>query len=100
MDLEEQKEEGKRAKLRETNQAGKKNLGSEAYNPLSLEYHPTEAGMKLKARDDQAKHRAMLRSQNIDSKGNSTYNILTGALRVGVAVPPGGPVAKPEVKKG
>ncbi len=86
MDEEDKKEGEKLTKLKEGNQAGKKNMSSAAYNPITLEYNPTEGGTKLKQYDDMAKYRAQLRSYNIDSKSNSGYNILTGATRVGVVV--------------
>eukprot|EP00831_Metopus_contortus_P057008 TRINITY_DN4952_c0_g1_i6.p1 TRINITY_DN4952_c0_g1~~TRINITY_DN4952_c0_g1_i6.p1 ORF type:complete len:164 (-),score=29.82 TRINITY_DN4952_c0_g1_i6:32-523(-) len=73
-----------RSKLRDTNQAGKKNLSSAAYNPITLEYDPTDSGIKLKQQDDMSKYRAQLRSHNIDSKSNCGYNLLTGETRVGV----------------
>ena len=86
MDNEAHREEQKISKLKETNQAGKKNLSSAAYNPITLEYDPTESGKKLKQSDDMAKYRAQLRSYNIDTKSNCGYNILTGNQRVGVVV--------------
>lgn len=86
MDEEEKKESARLAKLKESNQAGKKNKNSAPYNPLTLEYDPTESGMKLKQMDDMAKYRAQLRSYNIDSKSNSGYNLLTGAPREGIKV--------------
>ena len=84
MDEEEKKDTQKVTKLKDTNQAGKKNLSSAAYNPLTLEYDPTESGAKLKQCDDMSKYRAQLRSHNIDSKSNSAYDIITGAQRLGV----------------
>ena len=99
MDEEEKKDTTKVAKLKDTNQAGKKNMSSAAYNPLTLEYDKTTSGTKLKESDESAKYRAQLRSHNIDSKSNSGYNILTGAERTGVTVskpaflPPGPPPA-------
>jgi len=86
MDEEDKKESSRLVKLKDTNQAGKKNLSSAAYNPLTLEYDPTESGLKLKQADDMAKYRAQLRSHNIDTKANCGYNLLTGAERVGVVV--------------
>eukprot|EP00826_Nyctotherus_ovalis_P004764 TRINITY_DN11050_c0_g2_i3.p1 TRINITY_DN11050_c0_g2~~TRINITY_DN11050_c0_g2_i3.p1 ORF type:complete len:139 (-),score=61.06 TRINITY_DN11050_c0_g2_i3:48-464(-) len=86
MDELDRREEEKLAKLKDSQQAGKKNLSSAAYNPITLEYDPTESGKKLKEADDMAKYRAQLRSHNIDCKSNSGYNILTGEVRVGVAV--------------
>ena len=86
MDAMEKRDEEKLNKLKETQQAGKKNLSSAAYNPITLEYDPTEGGKKLKQADDIAKYRAQLRSYNIDCKSNSGYNILTGEARTGVTV--------------
>ena len=105
MDEEDKKEGDKLSKLKDTNQAGKKNLSSAAYNPLTLEYDPTESGSKLKQSDDLAKFRAQLRSHNIDSKSNSGYNVITGETRVGVVVSKPGflaapaPPGKEELKK-
>lgn len=108
MDEEDKKEGDKMAKLKETSLAGKKNLSSAAYNPITLEYNPTDSGVKLKQSDDMAKYRAQLRSYNIDSKSNSGYNLLTGATRLGVVVskpdflapqPPKAPAPAPEAKK-
>ena len=86
MDNEVTKEDDKISKLRDSHQAGKKNLSSAAYNPITLEYDPTDSGQKLKQADDMAKYRAQLRSYNIDCKSNSGYNILTGGDRIGVVV--------------
>jgi len=86
MDEEDKKETEKLSKLKDTNQAGKKNASSAAYNPITLEYAPTSEGVKLKQSDDLAKYRADMRSYNIDTKSNSGYNILTGATRTGVQV--------------
>ncbi len=86
MDEEDKKESVRLAKLKETNKAGKKNQNSAPYNPLTLEYDPTESGQKLKQLDEMAKYRAQLRSYNIDSRSNCGYNLLTGAPRAGVVV--------------
>eukprot|EP00826_Nyctotherus_ovalis_P053585 TRINITY_DN6987_c0_g1_i1.p1 TRINITY_DN6987_c0_g1~~TRINITY_DN6987_c0_g1_i1.p1 ORF type:complete len:192 (-),score=65.99 TRINITY_DN6987_c0_g1_i1:47-622(-) len=73
MDEEQKHEDAKLQKLRDTCGAGKKNLSSAAYNPITLEYDPTENGIKLKQADDMAKYRAQLRSYNIDTKSNCGY---------------------------
>ena len=91
MDEDDKKEEGKLTKLKDSNQVGKKNLSSAAYNPITLEYNPTDGGVKLKQADDVAKYRAQLRCNNIDTKSNSGYNILTGATRSAA------PASKPEL---
>ena len=86
MDEEQKREDNKLTKLKQTSGAGKKNYSSAAYNPITLEYDPTESGMKLRQADELAKYRAQLRSYNIDSKSNCGYNILTGNERRGVVV--------------
>lgn len=86
MDEEEKKEAARVEKLRESNKVGKRNLSSAAYNPITLEYDPTEEGRKLRQVDQMAVYRAQLRSHNIDSRSNSGYNILTGETRRGVVV--------------
>lgn len=42
--------------------AGKRNSNGLPYNPITLEYDKTSAGMKLKERDDDAKCRAYVRA--------------------------------------
>lgn len=64
--------------------AGKRNCNGLPYNPITLQYDNSDQGRKLKARDDDAKVRAFVRSQNLDSRSNSGYNILTGDRRLGV----------------
>lgn len=58
-----------------------------AYNPITLEYHTSNKGDRLKERDDNAALRGKLRSKNLDIRSNTGYNILTGENRKGVDVP-------------
>jgi len=64
--------------------AGKRNSNGLPFNPITLEYDKSDAGFKLKERDDDAKCRAYVRAQNLDSRSNCGYNLLTGDQRIGV----------------
>ncbi|CAG9325470.1 unnamed protein product [Blepharisma stoltei] len=66
---------------------GQKNNPSEAFNPITLDYDPTDQGEYLKRKDDLAKQRAMMRLYNLDAKRNSAFNILNGAPRQGPPLP-------------
>jgi len=57
-----------------------------AFNPITLEYHDGAKGNQLRERDEQNKFRAKLRSKNLDYRGNSSYNVVTGEDRKGVDV--------------
>ena len=58
-----------------------------AFNPITLEYHTSNKGDKLRQRDDDATLRGKLRSKNLDMRANTNYNILTGENRKGIDVP-------------
>lgn len=49
-----------------------------AYNPITLKYDESEPGRQLKDKDDNSKVRQFVRAQNLDNRGNTTFNILTG----------------------
>ena len=52
-----------------------------AYNPLTLEYDKSIQGEILKNKDQQSRHRAILRAENLDKHFNAGYNLLTGEDR-------------------
>jgi hypothetical protein len=57
---------------------GRKNKGGAAYNILSLGYEQSAEGEFLKERDSDAKVRALMRSKNMDVRGNCGHNLMTG----------------------
>ncbi|KAM3145743.1 hypothetical protein pb186bvf_002038 [Paramecium bursaria] len=79
-----QKDEMKRRYHEEQFNKGKRNANGLAYNPLTLEYAQTEQGQQLKRRDDLQQVRGFVRAQNLDTRSNCGYNILTGDNRKGV----------------
>lgn len=81
MAVEEQKHGAKLNNMANQWQAGQKNNASMAYNPITLEYDPTEQGNKLHQQDLRKKQWENKRMANIDSKQNSNYNLLTGEPR-------------------
>ena len=81
MGREEQKNNAKLGNMASQWQAGQKNNASMAYNPITLEYDPTEQGNKLYQQDQKKKQWEGKRMANIDSKQNSNYNILNGETR-------------------
>lgn len=78
MDYEYMKELNKAMLNKEKNIVGKKNNPGLAFNPITLDYDKSVQGEILRNRDDQSRYRAQLRSNNLDLKANSQYNILTG----------------------
>ena len=78
MDYEYIKELNKAMLNKEKNIVGKKNNPGLAFNPITLDYDKSVQGEILRNRDDQSRYRAQLRSNNLDLKANSQYNILTG----------------------
>jgi hypothetical protein len=60
---------------------GTKPNATSAFNPITLEYDNTSQGDALKKAEDQMIERMSLRMQNIDTRMNSGYNILTGDIR-------------------
>jgi len=81
MDYDYVKELNKAILNKEKNIVGKKNNPGLAFNLLTLEYDKSIQGEILRNRDDQAKYRAQLRSNNLDIHTNSQFNILTGEDR-------------------
>ncbi|KAM3142581.1 hypothetical protein pb186bvf_005240 [Paramecium bursaria] len=63
---------------------GKRNANGLAYNPITLKYDETDSGNKLRLQDDNSKVRQFVRAQNLDSKSNTAFNILTGEQRQGL----------------
>lgn len=55
-----------------------------AYNPITLEYDRNPEGQKLKRMDEDTKIRGYVRAHNMDYRGNSKYNPLTGEQRSGI----------------
>lgn len=79
MDRDAKEDEEKWHKLREDGEKARRNKSSVPYNPLTLQYHDTEDGTRLKYSDDLIKYRAAQRAQNLQKKNVSTdYNPITG----------------------
>jgi len=81
MDFEYMKELNKAMHNKEKNIVGKKNNPGLAFNPITLEYDKSVQGEILRNRDEQAKYRAILRSNNLEMHMNTQYNILSGSDR-------------------
>lgn len=58
-----------------------------AFNPITLEYHQSSHGDKLRQADDHLEMRGKLRAKNLDMRANTNYNILTGENRKGINLP-------------
>ena len=82
MDYEYMKELNKAMLNKEKNIVGKKNNPGLAFNPITLEYDKSIQGEILRNRDDQAKYRAQLRTNNLEFRNNCNYNLFTGEQRV------------------
>lgn len=67
--------------MKEKYQIGNANKGGAAYNILSLDYEQSQEGQALAKRDSDAKVRSLMRSKNIDTIGNSGFNLLNGGER-------------------
>ncbi|OMJ66378.1 hypothetical protein SteCoe_36787 [Stentor coeruleus] len=81
MENEEHKDK-ERLDLKQSNwKAGQKNNSSAAYNPITLDYDPTEQGKQLMEQDEYVRYKAGLRMFNLDSKMNSQFNVITGEPR-------------------
>ncbi|KAL4469373.1 hypothetical protein ABPG72_006009 [Tetrahymena utriculariae] len=78
------KEQVKRQFQAEVLKAGKRNTNGMPFNPITLEYEKSNAGESLKKRDEMAKVRGYVRAENLDTRSNCGYNILTGEQRFGV----------------
>jgi hypothetical protein len=60
------------------------NSNSLAYNPINLEYNANNEGFKLKTKDEDSDIRRYVRAHNMDLRGNSKFNPLTGEERRGI----------------
>jgi hypothetical protein len=73
--------------MKDKYQIGNANKGGAAYNILNLNYDNTKEGEMLRQRDADAKVRSLMRSKNIDTIGNSAYNLMNGQERRSIEVP-------------
>lgn len=73
--------------MRSKFQIGNANKGGAAFNIINLDYEKSNEGTYLRQRDEAANVRKMLRSKNIDTLGNATYNLVSGENRREVQVP-------------
>jgi len=65
--------------IRETGERAKRNKSSVPYNPLTLEYHESDDGLKLRYADDLVRFRAAQRAYTLQGHDVSTdYNPITG----------------------
>lgn len=87
MDYEYMKELNKATLNKEKNIVGKKNNPGLAFNPITLEYDKSVQGEILRNRDDMAKYRAQLRSNNLEIHNNSQFNLFTGDPRTLINIP-------------
>ena len=87
MENEEEKHRQKLEHMASNWKAGQKNNSSAAYNPITLDYDPTEQGEHLRQQDDLVKHRAGQRLYNLDAKRNSEFNVITGEPRKPPEIP-------------
>ena len=81
MDAESQNEANRLNNISSKWQQGQKNYNSQAYNPITLEYDPTEQGRNLQAADQKKRQWENARMDRIDSHQNPGYNILNGETR-------------------
>ena len=61
---------------------GRSNMNGLPYNPVTLTYLNSNAGQKLKNFDDDAKVRAFIRAQNLDTRNNCGHNPLNGNYKL------------------
>lgn len=87
MEDENDRQQQKILKKRTKYQIGNANKGGAAFNIINLEYERSNEGTYLRQRDEATKVRSMLRSKNIDSLSNATYNLVNGEYRRQVEVP-------------
>ena len=59
-------------------------LFSMAYNPINLSYDDNAEGQKLKRNDEDREIRRFVRARNMDDRGNSKYDLISGRARVGI----------------
>jgi hypothetical protein len=67
---------------------GLRNRGSVGYNLINGSWGSSQAAAKAKFHDDRVEYTAKLRTQNLDRRSNSSFNVLTGEERNVVRVPP------------
>eukprot|EP00331_Platyophrya_macrostoma_P028267 CAMPEP_0176436966 /NCGR_PEP_ID=MMETSP0127-20121128/18318_1 /TAXON_ID=938130 /ORGANISM="Platyophrya macrostoma, Strain WH" /LENGTH=201 /DNA_ID=CAMNT_0017820457 /DNA_START=71 /DNA_END=676 /DNA_ORIENTATION=- len=81
MAQQEAREDARMAYKTEVFKVGKKNTSGMPYNPITLEYENSDKGQELKVKDEKSQVRAYLRANNLDSRSNCGYDILTGEVR-------------------
>lgn len=52
------------------------------FNPITLEYEKSQQGDQLRRKDDLTKVRGFVRAENLDTRNNCGYNILTGNSQI------------------
>lgn len=67
---------------------GMRNKGSVGYNLISGSWGSSLDAARAKYQDDRIEYSAKLRTNKLDTRGNSNYNILTGETRNSVVIPP------------
>ncbi len=63
------------------------NKAGAAFNILNLQYEANTDGEVLRQRDEDNRIRQLLRSKNMDMRGNSGYNLVNGGDRVQIDLP-------------
>lgn len=66
---------------------GRQTRGGAAFNIINLNYDKSAEGEQLKQVEEESRVRALLRSKNIDVRGNCLYNPINGAERPSIDVP-------------
>ena len=84
MDEEKARDQERIKTMNEKYLTGKRNKGGAAYNILSLQYEPNDEGNYLRERDQDAKVRHLMRSNNIDTRSNCGFNLVNGSERLSV----------------
>ena len=67
---------------------GLRNKGSVGYNLINGSFGTSEAAAKAKFHDDRVEYTAKLRMKTLDQRANTDFNVITGAPRFRVVVPP------------
>ena len=62
-------------------------ISGAAFNILNLQYENSQDGQLLMLKDEDKRARDMLRSKNVDMRGNSNFNLLNGNDRHQINVP-------------
>ena len=64
---------------RDAGTKARRNKGGEAYNPVTLQYNDGKDGLRLKQADEQIRHRALVRAQNLQQHNSRAgINPITG----------------------